>query len=245
MILILVLAARPSPAPTPSPGPARSADTCGAPRSNLLALLNRPSIGYSPCAAKPGERIAEFGYANASGAGGTLTSYPQGFLRFGAAPNLELDAVAGGTADSGFGAKYEWWHDGSHAFASDFLYTAPTGGAAQTAGAPTETVNLDYSLPIAGNFSAAATLGMQENGARFGSFLPSAAIADQWSPRAQAFIEAFGQTRVSTRGGSLFGMDASLQYMLTPDVEVDVEGARTISNGARAHSIGFGFGVRF
>jgi hypothetical protein len=242
VILLAATLASPSPSPAPASAPA---DTCGAPRSNLLALLNRPSIGYSPCTAKPGERVAEIGYANSAGDGGTLASYPQGFFRFGAASNLEVDAIAGGTADSGFGVKYEWWHDGSHALATDFLYTAPTGSAAQTAGAPTQTLNLDYAWPLRGNFSAAATMGLQENGARFASLLPSAVVAYQWSPRAQAFVEAYGQTRVSTQGGSLFGMDASLQYLLTPDIEIDVESARTISNGTRAHSIGFGFGIRF
>src|SRR5581483_3613802 len=157
--------------------------------------------------------VAELGYANAAGTGGTLATYPQGFIRFGTTRSLELDAIAGGRFDSGFGAKYETWHDGEHALAFDFLYTLPTGSPAYTAGAATQTVNLDYAAPLAGNFTLSSTVGVQSGYAaaldgasgRFVSLLPSVAVTDQWSPRAQAFVEAFGQTRTRPDGGALFG----------------------------------------
>src|SRR5690242_19980523 len=108
--------------PIPSPTPAAD-DVCGGVHSDLLASLNRPSIGFSACAAKPREAIAELGYSESAGSGGNVAMYPQGFLRFGSARNFELDVIASGRFDSGLGAKYEFWHDGTHAFASDFLYT--------------------------------------------------------------------------------------------------------------------------
>lgn len=201
--------------------------------------MDRPSIGYSPCAVRAREFLAEAGWTSNSGS--------SGFLRYGLAPNFEADAIAGGAADSGIGMKYEWWHDGSRALATDFLYTAPTGTAAFSAGAPTETLNLDYAMPLSGNLALATTLGAQSthNGARFFTWLPSVVVSDQWSPRAQAFVEAFAQSRTRPDGGSQLGLDAAFQYVLTPDIELDIETGRTISDATRSHYIGFGFGARF
>jgi hypothetical protein len=246
MILIFV-AAIASPAPSPSPDP------CGGGQTNLLAALNRPSIGFSACAVKKGETVIEAGYTNAAAASGLLATYPQGFARFGVSNGLEVDAIAGGRFDSGFGAKYEFWHDGSHALATDFLYTAPTGGKAFTAGGPTQTLNLDYSMPISSRFGLASTLGAQSDYAasldgasgRFFSMLPSVVLSDQWNPRAQAFIEAYGQTRTRPDGGGQFGWDAALQYLLVPQLEIDVEIGHTANDVTRSHYVGFGFGARF
>lgn len=238
---------------TVSPSPAPSPDPCGGSRSNLLAVLDRPSIGYSPCAAKPHETIVEAGYSNSAGDAGLLATYPQGFLRFGAAPNLELDVMASGRFDSGIGAKYEWWHDASRAFATDFLYTAPTGSATLTAGAPIATLNADYSMPLSSRFGLAATLGAQSSyaaaldgtSARFFSMLPSVVISDQWNPRAQAFVEVFGQTRTRPDGGAALGADLAFQYLLAPQLELDVEIGRTANDLTRSHYAGIGFGARF
>lgn len=251
--IILIFAAAlgsPAPGPTASPAPA---DVCGTPHSNLLAVMDRPSIGYSPCSVKPAETLAEFGYANAAGPAGDVPTYPQGFVRFGAVRNLEIDLMDNGHFDSGFGAKYEFWHDGSRALAMDFLYTMPTGSPASTVGAPVETVNVDYTLPLSSVLSVASTVGAQSSYAsaldgangRFMSLLPSVVLSDQWNPRAQAYVEAFAQTRIRPDGGRLFGMDAALQYLLTARVEADVEAGSTATDVAHAHFVGFGFGVRF
>lgn len=244
-IVLIFAAALASPAPPPSPSPA--ADPCGAAHTNLLAALNRPSIGYSACAVKRGEAILEAGYANAAGSRGTTPNYPQGFFRYGAAPELELDFIDNGKFDSGAGLKYEFWHDDSRALAVDLLFTAPTGNARYTAGAATQTFNLDYAVPLSSRFGAGLTLGMQNGyaGGRFFSLLPSAVVSDQWNPRAQAFVEAFAQTRTQPGGGELFGTDAALQYLIAPELEADVEAGRTVVNGSVSHYAGFGLGVRF
>ncbi len=263
MILIFAsLATAPSPVPAASPTPS---DVCGGAHTGLLATLDRPSIGYSPCAVKPHESLAELGYANFRG-DSLLAAYPAGFLRFGAAPNLEVDFIgpayavqsnsgmrSAGFYDSGVGAKYEFWHDGSSAFGTDFLYTAPTGGAQFTAGSPFVTVNADYTTSLSSRFSFSSTLGFQSayaadtNGSagRFFALAPSVVLSDQWSPRAQAFVEAFGLTRSRPSGVAQFGLDAAFQYLLTPAFEVDVEAGRTTTDLSRAHYVGFGIGARF
>jgi hypothetical protein len=119
----------PASAPTPPAGTApRTADPCGGP-GRLLATLNRPTVGYSPCAVKAGTAVFELGYQNqvtgSATSGSTQSQVPQNFLRFGVARNFEADvigpnyertrtyaagvgnAVTAGVADYGLGFKYE------------------------------------------------------------------------------------------------------------------------------------------
>lgn len=258
--MILILAAVTA---TPSPSP--SPDVCGGTHTNLLATLNRPSIGFSACAVKPREFLAELGYQNSTLENGRATQYPQGFLRYGVTTNWEVDVIgpayglAGGDVnrsgffDSGLGAKYEIWHDANAAFATDLLYTLPTGAAGFTTGGATQTLNLDYSTSLSSIFSFATTVGgastyaasLNGEEGRFFTLLPSAVITDQWNPRAQAFIEAFASTRTRPDGGSLFGQDIAFQYLLTAQFELDVEAGQTVDDTGYSHYVGFGFGARF
>lgn len=254
IVLIFAAVAGASPAPSPSPVPTPViGDPCGGAHTSLLAALNRPTIGYSPCAVKPRETVVEAGYANQSG-GQALALYPQGFARFGAAPNLELDFIGpSGKFDSGFGLKYEVAHDAQHVYGIDALYTLPTGAPGYTAGAPGEQVNFDYSGPLtpglgfgmtlgAGNF-AAQTIGGRV--ARATSLLPSGVVTAPLGERAQLYAEAYGSTRLRPDGGSLFGLDGGVQYLLTPSFEIDAELGRTVTDVAISHYAGFGIGLRF
>lgn len=242
----------PSPTPAPSPDPA-AADPCGGAHTALLSALNRPTIGFSPCAVKPRETVVEGGYANQSG-GQPMTIYPQGFLRFGAAPGFELD-VAGpnGKFDSGFGLKYEFAHDAQHAYAVDAIYTLPTGSAQFTSGAPAEQVNFDYSGPLTPGTGFGTTLGVANSAAqaldghtaRTTTFLPSAVVTTLLNDRTQLYLEGYGSTRLRPDGGSLFGLDGGVQYLISPRLEIDAELGRTVTGVAISHYAGIGFGVRF
>jgi hypothetical protein len=232
----------------------------------MLATLNRPTIGFSACAVKPHESVWELGYNAVRQADGTRSGvYPQGFIRFGAAPGLELDAIGpnyitqnsggmitAGFADSGAGAKYEFFHDGSNVIAFDFLYTVPSGAPAFTAGAPIATLNFDYGRSLSPNAGFATTIGVQSsfaatpNGAssRFASFVPSVAFTIQSNPRTQFYAEAFGQTKIRPDGGTLFGLDGGVQYLLAPNFEIDGEFGETVTDLVRARYFGAGIGLR-
>jgi hypothetical protein len=263
--IILILAISASPAPSASPAASPAADPCGSGGATaLLSALNRPTIGFSPCAVKPGESVFELGYANQAG-GAAQTTYPQGNLRFGVAPGLELDVLGPnyeiarglstqrGFLDSGIGAKWEAAHDARSALGFDFLYTVPSGAAAFTAGSPTATVNFDYSRSLSQRIGFGTTIGVQSTAAaslagnvhRFASLVPSVVLTDQFNPRAQLYAEAYGQTKIRPDGGTLFGLDGGLQYLLTPAIEIDVEAGRTSTDLVQAHYVGAGIGVRF
>jgi hypothetical protein len=238
--IILILAAVTTPAPSPTPA---AADPCGATHTALLSAINRPTIGFSACAVKLHDIVVEAGYANQSG-GQPEAVYPQGFIRYGAAPNLELD-IAGpsGNFDSGFGAKYEFWHNDVAAFGADFLYTMPTGSAAFTNGVPVEALNLDYGTAISSRFGAGTTIGISRNGAQM-ALLPSVVVTNAFNDRTQLYAEAYGSAPLGSGSGGFFGLNGGVQYLLSPQLEIDAEMGRVVNNVNASHYIGFGFGVR-
>lgn len=264
MILILAAAALPSPSPTPG---AASTDPCGGATTSLLAALNRPTIGFSACAVKPRESVWELGYNNLSLSDGSRAAiYPQGFIRFGAARKVEFDIIGplyevqrgGATTQRGFldmgvGAKYEYFQDDANVAAIDLLYTFPTGAPAFTAGGPLATINFDYGRSLSSVSGFATTLGVQSsysqdlNGrsARFFSALPSVAFTTQTNPRTQFYAEAYGQTKIRPDGGTLFGINGGIQYLLAPEFEVDAELGSIVTDLARGHYLGVGLGLRF
>ncbi len=246
-------------APTPSPTP----DPCGSGRHTaLLAALNRPTVGYSACAVKPRETVFELGYASQSGSAANV-QLPQGFVRYGALPNLEVDLIgpayeierggSRGFLDSGIGAKWEFTHGRSDVAGIDVLDVFPTGAAAFSAGAASQSFNLDYSRALSGIFSVGTTLGFERTrgtaldgtARRYQLLVPSLVVTDQFNARAQFYAEAFGQTATRPEGGALFGLDGGAQYLVFPQLEFDVEAGRTITDIARNHFYGLGFGVRW
>ncbi|MFN2450007.1 MAG: transporter [Candidatus Baltobacteraceae bacterium] len=251
LILTALMATAPQPSPSASPG----ADPCSGPGGHtaVLAALDRPTVGFSPCALKPGETLLEAGYQHSSGSA-PFAQLGQGFLRFGVARNLEADAIgpsyvqqlapprASGFADPGAGLKWEFAHGASSAGALDVLLTVPAGSRAFTSGAPTQTVNVDYSASF-GKFGFASTLGVV-HAAGYDAVLPSVVASNQYNARTQLYLEAFGQSRTGVQTGGLFGFDGGAQYLLTPQLEVDAEFGHTASQSAGAPYVGFGFGVR-
>ncbi len=263
--IILILATLASPAPSPSPSAGPAADPCGGATTNLLATLNRPTVGFSACAVKPRESLWELGYANLiQNDGSHAAVYPQGFIRFGASPRLEWDVVgpnyftqkAGvlqrGFLDGGVGAKYEFFSSPSDVAAVDVLYIFPTGSALFTAGAPVATLNFDYGHSLSPVAGVATTIGVQSSfaqtldgrAARFMSLLPSVAFTIQSNPRTQFYAEWYGQTRIRPDGGTLFGVNGGIQFLLRPNVEIDAELGQTVTDLERGHYFGFGISVR-
>jgi len=231
--------------PSPSPAPTPDTDPCGSPRTDLLATIDRPTVGFSACAVKPGDVIAEFGYANqSSSATGNADVYPQGFVRFGIAANIEFDVIApAGHLDSGLGLKYELHHNAAAEEAIDFLYTAPNGALGYSAGTATEALNFDAGTSLGGTWSGGLTVGYQMGSVS--SVLPSAVVAKQFSPSTQVYVEAFGATRIRQDGGWRVAYDAGVQRLLNDRLEIDVEAGHAVTDQDRSQFVGFGMGLRF
>jgi hypothetical protein len=256
LLAALLIAAAPTPAPSPSPDPC----------AGLLNQLNRPTVGYSTCAAKPRAVILEAGYehlwgGNASDAT-SQAQVPQGFIRFGIAPRLEVDfigpnlqAVGGitGLTDSGLGFKYELPPSAKATFALDGLYTSPNGAAAFTAGNASYTLNLDaaYQLTpatsVASTFAFTATGGFNGAGihSRYGTFTPSVLVLEQLGSVTQAYVEYVDDSRVSPDIGNRAFMDVGVQRLFGDGLELDVEFGHALTGdpALRFNYIGAGLGI--
>jgi hypothetical protein len=249
-------------APTPAP----TTDPC----AGLLAELNRPTVGYSPCAVERGTTVLELGYQHETiGTPAQATSQMQlgqGFLRFGVARRFELDVIgpnivlqrgvagiANGFADSGLGFKYELPTTPRWQIGFDGLYTTPNGAAALTSGNAAYIANLDASYQLTPATSFASTLSLASSGgfgangahARYGTFTPSALVLEQINALTQVYIEYVDPSRSSPDIGNRAFIDAGLQRLLGEHVEIDVEYGHALTGDSRLrfNYVGAGFGV--
>jgi len=164
----------------------------------LLATLNRPTVGYSPCAVPKGAIVLEEGYQNTFAGGRsaqTTSAYPQGFERVGVAQGLELDligptvnrqrggsAMSAGYSDLGLGFKYEAPQHGRFTYALDGLVTAATGTGGFSNGGPTQSINLDIA------YAASPALG-------FGTTLATSASTGFFEPGTSTTNGTLAQVR--------------------------------------------------
>ncbi len=230
----------------------------------MLATLNRPTVGYSPCAVAPHTTVLEVGYQNTIPGPGAATAiaaqYPQGFLRYGFAPRIEIDVVGpnvtkAGAFDSGVAAKYEFVPSGKFTVALDGIYLAPNGSAALTAGNATLTANLDASYALNDSVSVGTTLAISSTGgyaangshARYGLFMPSFVLTKQLRSDVQAYGEYVYASRIAPDAGGRAFVDYGVQKLFGTRLEVDAELGRSVSADAASafRYAGFGFGIEF
>jgi hypothetical protein len=242
----LLLADRqPVPAPTPDP--------CGGP-SRLLATLNRPTVGYSPCAGAPHTTVFEEGYQYQRGNQQTLIQYPQSFIRYGISPRFELDLIGPaynhvlasngisqhGYSDSGAGFKIELPPSARWTLGFDGLYTSPNGSPSFTAGTATLTANADAAYAVTPTFSVGTTQS-------FGSelWMPSFVLTKQLGAVNQIYAEYVYQSKAAANEGGRAYVDYGLQHLIGPRIEVDAEIGHAFSADRRLRFNYVGVGLGF
>ncbi len=266
------------PASSPAPAGAPSkvdppSDSCGG-DARLLATLNRPTVGYSPCAIPSGSLVLEEGYQNQTQGGANASaavSAPVGFERIGLADRFELDVIgpnenrlragstlATGASDLGLGFKAQLPQRGRFTYGIDGLVTAATGTGGFSAGGPTETVNFDAAYAASPAIGFGATLATSSSagfrtlpdgtnhGERFGYLLPSVVVTAQIPNFYQFYLEIVEQTKLGPDQGGRAFTDFGVQKLVGRNVEFDVEYAQAFTpvGGARFHYFGFGTGLR-
>ncbi|GAC1500449.1 MAG: hypothetical protein NVS1B2_25010 [Vulcanimicrobiaceae bacterium] len=267
-----------SPTPPAAPVPAATSpqapgDACGGP-GRLLATLNRPTIGYSPCAVPKGSFVLENGYQNQTEGGpsaSTVVSYPGGFQRFGVADRLELDLIGPsynrtrtddtlthGYGDLGLGLKAQLPQRGRFTYGVDALVTAATGSGGYSNGGPTQALNLDVAFAASPAIGLGTTLAMSSSagfrsiaggdaaGERFGFFQPSFVVTAQIPQYYQFYAEIVGTTKIGPGQGGRIVTDLGVQKLIGSSVEIDAEYGTSLTpvSGSRFHYVGFGAGVR-
>lgn len=258
----------------PDSNPAQSGDPCAGP-SALLALLDRPTIADSACSVKPGRTVLEVGYDNQithTPNDQRLVDYPQAEWRYGLPGGWEAKlfwpnynrlsplSVPGGTSkglsDMGVGVKKEFGYFGNWVFAADTRIDFPTGALAFTNGGTQITLNGIASYNVTPQFGLAGQLGVARLSERdpsgrteyYYALEPILVASYAFFGRLQLYGEVYGTTNAGPQtSGSAYWFDGGLQYLITPQFEVDIEEGTALSGpqGTSAHYFGFGFGAEF
>jgi len=238
-------------------------DPCAGP-SELLAMLDRPTVGDSACAVPLGRAVLEAGIQRGmlSGTpGGRFVTVPDAELRLGLPdqselvwlpPNLQYqhnDAGSGSAAGSthGFGAttvglKHEIGYSAHWQETIEDLVTLPSGSLLYGSDGWGNAVSGIVSYSPGGPFGLSLMLGISSQtaptaagGARFNSINPDVVATWLLNPRLQFYGEVYGQSRTAYGQGSGVDADGGVQYLLGRDWEVDLE------EGIRLHGALGGF----
>ncbi len=235
---------------------------------SLLAMIDRPTVADNPCVVPPSNVVIEGGaQRSTSRYGGWSVNFPEAVVRAGFGDRNEL-VIAGpnyyrldGTNPyvAGFGAaivglKHELGYTDQWLGAVEALATLPSGSTAFGSPSLGAAVNGVVSYSVSENVGLSLMLGVSSQalsgasgGSRYVSVNPD--FVATWSPKdgVQLFGEVYGQSRTGPGEGPGWNADSGIQFLVSPNIVVDVEvGTRLAGNlGGFGHYYGAGFGVRF
>lgn len=252
----------------------QDSNPCGG-SSALFALIDRPTVGDSPCVVPAGQVLTEAGVARylPNDADGYSFGYPQLELRFGLPDGNELvllppnlnrvttplpkggNQVLSGANASVVGFKHEFGYNQRWIWAGEVLATLPSGSPDFGSAASGYAINGIVSDSLTPVFSLTLMLGAThlaapakiDSGAYYWSLNPDLVAAWQTSERWQWYVEVFGQSHTGPGQGSGYNADGGVQFLLTPRFELDAEiGQRLSGNlGGWAHYFGVGLALLF
>lgn len=242
-------------------------DPCGG-TSSLLAILDRPTVGDSACVVPEKNVVLELGIQRVRYRDGSSgINFPEAQFRFGMAGNNELvlllpnytrqtsgDVVTSGPGATVVGIKHGLGYTGKWLGAVESLVTIASGnstfGSRGTGVAfngivsysPTDDTSLSVMLGV-----TSQTLPRLAGGSRYTSVNPDFVGTWAMTERLQLYGEIYGQSRTGPGQGAGWNADGGVQYLFTPNVEVDVEvGSRLAGNlGGFSHYVGIGLGVKY
>ena len=135
----------------------------------------------------------------------------------------------------------------------DGLVILPTGSSLYGSSGVGGTLSGIAEWEITSNIAFTAMLGItsqttssSSGGERFTSLLPDLVLSWQAYPALQFYGEVYGQTKTSPTEGPGYNFDAGVQYLITPNFEIDAEdGFRLSGNlGGFKNFIGIGMGFQ-
>lgn len=262
-VLAVQLAAAAAPTP-PCSGPAA-----------LLGLLDRPTVGDSTCVVPQGMTVLEAGATAGNlygGPGGEVDTLPNLELRWGLPgdselvwlpPNFQyqsLNAGPGGPPETmrGFGPttlgiKHSLGYTEHWQWTAEALTTLPSGdstfGSHGLGGAVNAIVSYGNG-PFGVSLMAGLTTQTEPTaagGQRFQSFNPDLVVTWASTSRLQFYGEVYAQSHSGYRQGWGTDADGGVQYLLSPDVEIDLEEGVRIQGalGGFSNYTGVGVGLLF
>ncbi len=250
-------------------------EPCSGP-SALLGLLDRPTVGDSSCVVPDGMGVLEAGltFGQISGLpGGSIDTGPNAEFRWGLPGNSELvllppneqyqrySAIHGmpaftmqGLGPTTVGIKHEFGYSAHWQWTAEALATVPSGSREFGSRGVGMAANGIISYSSNGPFGASLMLGVTSEtepsaagGRRYLSINPDFVVTWQSTNQLQFYAEAYGQSHTGYGQGWGSDADGGVQYLINPDVEVDLEeGVRMQGNlGGFSHYTGFGMGILF
>lgn len=251
-----------------------SSDPCGG-SGVLFALIDRPTVGDSPCVVKADQVLLEAGAARyvPNSASGFSLGYPQLELRFGLPADNEFvwlppnvnrvrtklpggaNQTSSGASASVIGLKHEFGYRGRWLWAGETLITLPSGSPDFGSSATGYAVNGIVGYDLTEDFALTLMLGVThlaapanlQSGAYYWSLNPDLVATWQIADQWQLYAEVYGQGHTGPGQGAGYNADGGIQYLLTAHVELDAEiGQRLSGNlGGWSHYVGTGFAVLF
>jgi len=235
-------------------------DPCGG-NAALLAIVDRPTVGDSACVVPYKSVVMEFGYQHQNLThGGNQDNFPEAELRFGLPSDNEFVLILPNyihQSVSGFGAgtvgiKHELGYNAHWLGSVEALFTLPMGSKAFGSDGLGEAANaiIYYALNPKFNITfmigaSSQTTSRDEGGQRFNSVNPDLVFSWNPQPKLNFYAEVYGQSKAGPELGSGFNMDAGVLYLLTKNLDVDLELGHRISGqlGGFDHYIGVGFAI--
>lgn len=235
------------------------------PCSSLLSVINRPTFSDSVCVVKTGRVLVESGieYQSLYPIIGQELNLPEAAIRFGLPKSNEIEFLLPNYIDQGRLGK------GSQAaelvFKHQFPYTKKWVYAWETIGIlPSGTSNfgseglglgfgglvsyaINDKLSLSFNLDVVTqTTSVDEGGQRFTNLDPFLVVAWQFNDAFQWYAEVYGQSKTGPNQGAGFNADTGFQYLITKDVEVDIEYGHRLSGFLSGYEefVGVGGAVR-
>ena len=248
-------------------------DPCSGPWA-LLAILDRPTVSTSPCAAPRGQFLLEMGFQRAKPrdpASGTMDTYPQAEVRIGLPGRNEFTLIppgynrqrtrsgshSGTEEASGYsaltlGLKHELGYTEQWLGAVQALFTLPSGSSdfgSQDLGVALNGV-VAYALSEQVGLTLQLGISSQTDpvdagGERFTAFVSNLVVTWQPKERLQFYGEIYGQSSTGPGKSAGYNADGGIQYLITPYWEVDLEGGVRLAGDLGGLSHFFGMGMGF
>ncbi|MCL4467593.1 MAG: transporter [Deltaproteobacteria bacterium] len=267
---ILILFSSPKILLAQSQAPSPCVDSCAGPTA-LLSVLDRPTISDSVCSVKKNKLLAELGYNYEIETGDefhTLTTLPQPEIRYGTGHNIELKlfppnyiyqskhsvnrtGIFKGYSDAGLGIKYEFGYGEKWGAATDTAITFPSGTNDFSSNGTGVTLNSILAYNVNADIGIGFQLGLfhlfnpvyslQET-----SVNPIVVVSDQLNEiteKLQIYAECYNAIDIMHDSGITSFIDAGVQYLLSPNVEVDLLAGHNLTDIPYNNTTYFGFGT--
>jgi opacity protein-like surface antigen len=236
------------------------------PCDNFLSVLNRPTVADSVCVVKPGKVIIELGtqYQDLYPGNNHGINFPDSQFRFGLPgsneftllpPNyIRYNGEISGYTATVLGLKHQFPNENNLNYTVEGIFTLPTGDRNFGSDGLGVALNGIVNYGFTAAFSVAMMVGITSEttssnagGDRFTSFNPDLVFSWQVNDNLQIYAETYGETKTAPHAGSGFNADAGIQYLPSPNIELDIEYGQRLSGelGGFAHYLGAGGGIRF